>query len=127
MGKLEEDMARDWEQVEGEQEKASEIVKEMDTIFSDKTAEQKSNLISLNIRGINRAHAFQAYMMDYYGFRILPLDVLIHSKLKVVKSREGWGVDKLTQMMSTLQSRIETNIGMSPPNMVDKLAGKDRR
>ena len=127
MPQLEEDMARDWENVSGEPEKASEIVKEMDTIFTDKTAEQKSNLASINVRGINRAHAFQSYLEDYYGFRLLPLDVLIDSKLKVVKSRDGWGIEKLTGMMSTLQSKIETNIGMPQPNVVDKLAGKDRR
>ena len=127
MGQLESDMARDFEVVEGEQEKASEIVKEVDSIFTGKTKEQKSNIVSINVRGINRATAFQAYMEDYYGFRINALDALIESKLLVVKSRDGWGTEKLTQLMSTLQSKIETNIGMPQASVTDKLAGKDRR
>ena len=127
MGRLEEDMARDFETVPGETEKASEIVKEVDSIFTGKTKEQKSNIVSINVRGINRAMAFQSYMEDYYGFRINSLDTLIESKLLVVKSRDGWGTDKLTQLMSTLQSKVETNIGMPQASAVDKLAGKDRR
>ena len=127
MGQLESDMARDFEVVEGEQEKASEIVKEVDSIFTGKTKEQKSNIVSVNVRGINRAMAFQAYMEDYCGFRINSLDTLIESKLLVVKSRDGWGTEKLTQLMSTLQSKIETNIGMPQASVTDKLAGKDRR
>ena len=127
MGRLEEDMARDFEIVPGETEKASEIVKEMDSIATEKTIEQKSNIIAVNVRGINRAEAFQSYMENYYGFRIRSLDRLIESKLLVVKSRDGWGTEKLTQLMSTLQSKIETNIGMPQASVTDKLAGKDRR
>ena len=127
MGKLEEDMARDWEEIGSEPEKASEIVNAVDQIFTDKTKEQKSNLISRNIRGITRAQSLQAYLTKYYGFRIDVLDALIDSKLLVVKSREGWGTEKLTHLMSTLQSKVETNIGMPQPNIADKLAGKDKR
>ena len=123
MGILDKMMARDPDIPVQEQEKVSEMVSEIDRILSLKTQDQKSNLISLNIKGINRAEALQTYMQNYYGFRIRVLDALIDKKISIVKSREGWGVSKSLEGLKTLQSHIETNIG-TPATPFDTLVGK---
>ena len=116
-------LARDPDIPVQEQEKVSEMVSEIDRILSLKTQDQKSNLISLNIRGITRAEALQTYLDRYYGFRLEVLDALIEKKISVVKSREGWGVGKSLEGLKTLQSHVETNIG-TPATPVDILTGK---
>ena len=123
MGIVDKMMARDPDLSQPEPEKVSEMVSEIDRILSPKTQDQKSNLISLNIKGINRAESLQEYLTTYYGFRIGVLDALVNKKISIVKSREGWGVSKSLEGLKTLQSHIETNIG-TPATPLDTLVGK---
>ena len=116
-------MARDPDLTQPEPEKVSEMVSEIDRILSLKTQDQKSNLISMNIKGINRAESMQNYLENYYGFRIGVLDALVDKKISIVKSREGWGVGKALEGLKTLQSHIETNIG-GAATPLDTLVGK---
>jgi hypothetical protein len=123
MGVIDKIMARDPEMDEREPEKISEMALAIDRITADLSQDQKSNLISVNIKGITRAEALQNYTATYYGFRIGGLDALIDKKISVVKSRDGWGIDKTLRGLATLQNKIETNIG-APNTPLDNLMGK---
>jgi hypothetical protein len=123
MGILEKVMARDANIDQHEPEKISEMALAIDRIASETTQDQKSNLISLNIKGITRAEALQKYMETYFGYRIETLDALIDKKIAIVKRRDGWGIDKTLKGLSTLQSHVETNIG-TPGTPLDNLVGK---
>ena len=123
MGVIDKIMARDPEIDEREPEKISEMALAIDRITADLSQDQKSNLISLNIKGITRSEALQTYTATYYGFRIGSLDALIDKKISVVKSRDGWGIDKTLRGLATLQNKIETNFG-APNTPLDNLMGK---
>ena len=123
MGIIDKVMARDANIEREEPEKISEMAMAIDRIASETTQDQKSNLISRNIKAITRAEALQTYMQTYFGYRIETLDALIEKKIAIVKSRDGWGIDKTLKGLSTLQSHVETNIG-TPGTPLDNLIGK---
>jgi predicted ribonuclease YlaK len=124
MGLLEEDMARMPDLRERAQEKASEIITELDNVLSQKHPKQKSVLISENIIGMNRADAMQKHLEEYYGFRIVSLDELCESKRSLVKSREGVGINNLINIVKTLQAQFQAQIMPGPPSAIDNLMGK---
>ena len=123
MGLLEEDMARMPEFQQAQQEKASELITELDKVLSEKHQKQKTVLTSVNIIGMNRAEAMQKHLQEYYGFRIASLDMLADSKRELVKSREGVGISNLINIVKTLQAQFQAQITPAPATPLENLMG----
>ncbi len=94
-------------------EKMKEIITEIERVGFDEQIAQKSNLISTNIEGIVQVRAHNNYLQKRFGIRIGVRDELVDSKLRVVKSRDGFGMMKLEALLKSLKS--EMNMMPAPP------------
>ena len=121
---MEEDMAYRPKVTQEEREKASELITELNEVLSVKNPKQKSVLTSTNIIGMNRADAIQRFTEYEYGFRNDVLDALCGSKIELVKSREGYGILKLIDIVKTLQARMEATLIPTQPDYTGNLMGK---
>ena len=95
-------------------EKMREIIDALREAGFIEEIEQKSNIISDNVKGIVQIHVNNATLYDRFGIRCNVRDRLCDSKLRVVKSREGYGMDKLEAILKALKSEMNMMPGPQP-------------
>jgi len=100
--------------IDAEQEETEErldtfplAIRELGEALFLKYDEKTSNLTDENIQGIIRCNTLNDYMQERYGIRYTVLDTLIDSKMKLVMSRNGYGVDKLIELIQSIQASFQ--------------------
>jgi len=101
----------------------SELIRELDAALNANNFFAKSNITHRNLRGILRANAFQDYLMQIYGFRIVVLDNLIQNKIENVLSVKGKGRQEIADIVSKGTMKIEAKSGV---DIADRLFGGNR-
>ena len=99
-------------------EKMKEIITELHDVAFDKSVDQKSKLISDNVKGIVQIQVFNDTLYNRFGFRVSTRDKLVDSKLRVVKSRDGYGLERLEAVLKSLKSEMNMMPGQ-PPGILD--------
>lgn len=84
-----------------------DAVKELGEMLFEKYPEKTSNLSQDNINGIIRANAINEYTEGAFGYRYRTLDKLVSDKQKLVVSHNGLGMDKLIEIVKSIQASFE--------------------
>ena len=95
-------------------EKMREIIDALHETGFVEEIEQKSNLISDNVKGIVQIRVSNATLYNRFGIRIETRDHLCDSKLRVVRSREGDGMKKMIETYKALKSEMNMMPGPQP-------------
>lgn len=100
--------------------KVSELIRELNLALNESSFYSKSDISNRNLRGILKASAFQDYLQQRYGFRIMVLDTLIINKLQNVLSVNGKGRQQIADIVSKGTMKIEAKSGL---DLADRLFG----
>lgn len=86
--------------------------------YEDKT----SNLSEENITGIIQCRALNDFMHEKYGIRYTVLDSITDNKMKLVISKNGYGISKFIEIVKSIQATFEQN--QYPPTFLQKGLGR---
>ena len=95
-------------------EKMREIIDALREAGFIEEIEQKSNIISDNVKGIVQIQVSNSTLYNRFGIRVQTRDQLCDSKLRVVKSRDGYGMAKLESILKALKSEMNMMPGPQP-------------
>lgn len=71
--------------------------------YQDKT----TVLTEDNIQGMIKIEVLNDFMMERYGFRYSVLDVLVREKKTLALSKNGFGIEKLIEIVKSIQATFE--------------------
>lgn len=95
------------EEITSSQNNFQDAVRELGKMLFEKYPEKTSNLSQDNINGIIRANAINEYTEGAFGYRYRTLDKLVSDKQKLVVSHNGLGMDKLIEIVKSIQASFE--------------------
>jgi hypothetical protein len=83
--------------------------------YEDKT----SVLTEDNIQGMLKIEVLNDFMLAKYGFRYSVLDTLVREKKNLSLSKNGFGIEKLIEIVKSIQASFEQT--QLPPTTLQKL------
>lgn len=82
-------------------------IKELGSQIFTKNLKKTSNLSHDNINGLIRAETLNEYMESSFGYRHYVLDKLINEKQIREVSHKGFGIEKLIEIVKSIQASFE--------------------
>ena len=109
----------DTEEPKSEVNTLQDSLKELGNQLFIKNSEKTSNLSHDNINGLIRADALNDYMETNFGYRYAALDTLMVMKPARSLSYNGFGVEKLIEIVKSIQASFEQT--QLPATLRDRL------
>lgn len=97
-------------------------IKELGEALFENYEDKTTNITDENIRGMIRCRALNDYMQEKYGVRYSVLDRIVEDKMRLNVSRNGYGVEKLIEIVKSIQATFEQT--QLPATLGQKLMGR---
>jgi hypothetical protein len=99
-------------------------IKELGEALFEDYEDKTSNLSEENILGTIRCDAINEYMEITYGYRYASLDVIVQKKMARNLSNNGFGIDRLIEIVKSVQASFQA---VEQPSMGQQLMGRGGR